>query len=100
LGCDFTKGQPARQSPVLTVPGLPHAFVIEKRSDFGTLIKSDLTEWREKMDERRQIPRKYLMVYSRVFDRETGKVLGYLSDLNLMGAMIISDDTLIEGSIL
>ena len=43
------------------------------------------------MDDRRKIPRKYLMVYSRVFDRETGKVLGYLSDMNLMGAMIISE---------
>lgn len=52
------------------------------------------------MDERRKIPRKYLMVYSRVFDRETGKVLGHLSDLNLMGAMIISDDPMIEGETL
>lgn len=51
------------------------------------------------MDDRRKIPRKYLMVYSRVFDRETGKVLGYLSDMNLMGAMIISDDPLPEGQV-
>lgn len=50
------------------------------------------------MDERRRIPRKYLMVYSRVFDRETGKILGYLSDLNLVGAMIISDDPMVEGT--
>jgi hypothetical protein len=50
------------------------------------------------MDERRKIPRKYLMVYSRVFDRVSGKILGYLSDLNLMGAMIISDDPLPEGN--
>ena len=52
----------------------------------------------KKMDDRRKIPRKYLMVYSRVFDRETGKVLGYLSDMNLMGAMIISDDPMVEGT--
>jgi hypothetical protein len=52
------------------------------------------------MNDRRQIPRKYLMVYSRVFNRDTGKVLGYLSDLNLMGAMIISDDPLQEGDVI
>jgi len=50
------------------------------------------------MDERRKIPRKYLMVYSRVFDRQTGKILGYLSDMNPMGAMIISDDPMVEGT--
>ena len=42
--------------------------------------------------ERRRIPRKYLVIYSRVFDRTTGQVLGYLSDLTNGGAMIISDD--------
>jgi hypothetical protein len=51
------------------------------------------------MDERRKIPRKYLMVYSRVFDRDSGKILGYLSDLTLTGAMIISDDPLPEGKL-
>jgi hypothetical protein len=50
------------------------------------------------MDERRKIPRKYLMVYSRVFDRQTGKILGYLSDLNPIGAMVISDDPMVEGT--
>ncbi|PKN93306.1 MAG: hypothetical protein CVU44_10465 [Chloroflexi bacterium HGW-Chloroflexi-6] len=54
----------------------------------------------KKMDERRKFPRKYLMVYSRVFDRESGKVLGYLSDMNLSGAMIISDDPMVEGVVL
>lgn len=49
------------------------------------------------MQERRRIPRKYLMVYSRVFDRRDGRVLGYLSDLNMTGAMIISDDPLVTG---
>ena len=50
------------------------------------------------MDDRRKIPRKYLMVYSRVFDRVSGKVLGYLSDMNQLGAMIISDDPMVEGT--
>jgi hypothetical protein len=44
------------------------------------------------MNERRKLDRKYLMVYSRVFDRVTGRILGYLSDLSPKGAMIISDD--------
>lgn len=48
------------------------------------------------MKERRKLDRKYLMVYSRVFDRATGKILGYLSDLSLKGAMIISDDPMSE----
>lgn len=50
------------------------------------------------MKERRTLDRKYLMVYSRVFDRSTGKILGYLSDLSPKGAMIISDDPLSENS--
>jgi hypothetical protein len=36
------------------------------------------------------------MVYSRVFDRDTGRILGYLSDLSQKGAMIISDDPMAE----
>jgi hypothetical protein len=48
------------------------------------------------MQERRHLDRKYLAVYSRVFDRATGKVLGYLSDLSQKGAMIISDDPMPE----
>ena len=43
------------------------------------------------MDERRQLERKYLIVYSRVFERNLGKMLGYLGDLSLSGAMIISE---------
>ena len=44
------------------------------------------------MDERHKTPRKYLIIYSRVFHRENGTVIGYLSDLNKLGAMLISDD--------
>jgi hypothetical protein len=52
--------------------------------------------------ERRRILRKYLVIYSRVFDRTSGQVLGYLSDLTAVGAMIISDDpmsTLVDVSL-
>lgn len=48
------------------------------------------------MQERRKISRKYLAIYSRVFDRTSGRVLGYLSDLTNGGAMIISDSTMPE----
>ena len=48
------------------------------------------------MQERRNLDRKYLAVYSRVFDRVSGRVLGYLSDLSQKGAMIISDDPMPE----
>ena len=43
------------------------------------------------MDERRKLDRKYLIVYSRVFERNLGKMLGYLGDLSLSGVMIISE---------
>jgi len=48
-------------------------------------------------DERRKLERKYLVVYSRVFDRKTGKVIGYLSDLTVKGAMIIGEHHLDTG---
>ena len=51
------------------------------------------------MQERRKITRKYLAVYSRVFDRGSGRVLGYLADLSQKGTMIISDDPLSEHDI-
>jgi hypothetical protein len=46
------------------------------------------------MNERRHLTRKYLIVYSRVFERTMGKLLGYLADLSLEGAMIISEEKL------
>ncbi len=52
------------------------------------------------MDERRQMPRKYLIIYSRVFERALGKLLGYLSDLSAEGAMIITEDAIPENSTL
>jgi len=43
------------------------------------------------MEERRKQPRKELMAYSQVFDVHEGYLIGYLGDLNLSGAMVISD---------
>ena len=46
------------------------------------------------MQDRRKLPRKDLMSYSQVFDLNKGKLIGYLGDLNLIGAMVISDEAL------
>jgi hypothetical protein len=52
------------------------------------------------MEERRKVKRKYLMFYSRVFDRNSGKLLGYLSDLTQDGAMVISEDPIETGLVM
>ena len=46
------------------------------------------------MQDRRKLPRKDLMSYSQVFDLSQGKLIGYLGDLNLIGAMVIGDESL------
>ena len=46
------------------------------------------------MQDRRKLPRKDLMSYSQVFDVAQGKLIGYLGDLNLIGAMVIGDEAL------
>ena len=46
------------------------------------------------MQDRRKLPRKDLMSYSQVFDISQGKLIGYLGDLNLIGAMVIGDEVL------
>ena len=43
------------------------------------------------MQDRRKQPRKDLMSYSQVFDVHEGYLVGYLGDLNELGAMVISD---------
>ncbi len=43
------------------------------------------------MEERRKLKRRYLMFYSRVFDTRKGVLLGYLCDLTVEGAMLISE---------
>jgi hypothetical protein len=45
------------------------------------------------MQDRRKLPRKDLMSYSQVFDLGQGKLIGYLGDLNLIGAMVIGDES-------
>jgi len=52
------------------------------------------------MDDRRKLDRKYLIVYSRVFERSLGRMLGYLGDLSLFGAMIISEQPQVVNSVL
>jgi hypothetical protein len=43
------------------------------------------------MNDRRRLARKYLIIYSRVFDRDSGRVVGNLCDLSLGGAMLITE---------
>ena len=43
------------------------------------------------MQERRKQPRTNLMSYSQVFDLYEGRLIGYLGDLNLLGAMVIGN---------
>ena len=49
------------------------------------------------MDERRKEERKKLMAFAPVFDARQGKVLGYLADLTLQGAMVIGEHDLEQG---
>lgn len=46
------------------------------------------------MPERRKYPRKNLMSYSQVFELYEGRLIGYLGDLNMLGAMVIGDQTI------
>lgn len=46
------------------------------------------------MQDRRKQPRTDLMSYSQVFDLYNGKLIGYLGDLNHLGAMVIGDEEL------
>ena len=50
------------------------------------------------MQERRKQPRKNLMSYSQVFDLTGGRLIGYLGDLNLSGAMVIGDRLMVIDS--
>jgi hypothetical protein len=43
------------------------------------------------MDERRKLKRRHIMFYARIFDRKTGKLLGYLGNITTEGIMVISD---------
>ena len=46
------------------------------------------------MQDRRRQPRKDLMSYSQVYDLSDGRLIGYLGDITLLGAMVISDHPL------
>jgi hypothetical protein len=43
------------------------------------------------MNERRKIIRRHIMCYSRVFDRRSGELLGFLNDIHRAGMNILSD---------
>jgi len=49
-------------------------------------------------DERRKLKRKYLMFYTRVFNRRTGELLGNLADLTVEGLMLIGEQPLPVGT--
>src|SRR5512145_1518375 len=57
------------------------------------IIKSSTLCAEANMQDRRKLPRKDLMSYSQVFDLVQGKLIGYLGDLNLIGAMVIGDES-------
>ena len=50
------------------------------------------------MQDRRRQPRKDLMSYSQVHNLRDGKLIGYLGDLTLLGAMVISDQFVDENT--
>ena len=50
------------------------------------------------MPDRRKTKRKYLMFYTRVFDVQTGELLGHLVDLTPQGAMLISEHAVPAGA--
>lgn len=43
------------------------------------------------MYERRKIPRKYMMYYTRIFRMPNGEFIGHLVDITKAGAMLISE---------
>ena len=46
------------------------------------------------MRDRRKLDRKYLTYFSRVVDRKTGRLVGYMADLTTGGALLIADRTI------
>ena len=47
--------------------------------------------------ERRELKRRHIMFYSRVFSRRTGEFIGYLGNLTAKGLMIICDHPIETG---
>src|SRR3989304_4478074 len=58
------------------------------------ILKSCTLLLETEMQERRKQPRRNLISYSQVFDLSEGRLLGYLADLNLLGAMVIADQAM------
>jgi hypothetical protein len=56
------------------------------------MLKSSTLTPEAAMQERRKEPRTDLMSYSQVFNLSNGKLIGYLGDLNHLGAMVIGDE--------
>ena len=50
------------------------------------------------MQERRKQQRKDLMSYSQVFELYHGKLIGYLGDITMLGAMVIGEEPFEVGS--
>jgi PilZ domain len=57
-------------------------------------INSSTLTMEADMQERRKQPRKDLMSYSQVYNLYNGQLIGYLGDINLLGAMVIGDEPL------
>jgi hypothetical protein len=51
------------------------------------------------MEERRKIRRTHIMCYSRIFDRRSGELVGFLNDITPQGMNILSDILLQSGKI-
>jgi hypothetical protein len=50
-------------------------------------------------DDRRRIKRRHIMCYSRIFDRRSGELVGFLNDIHPSGMNILSDLPLQPNSI-
>ena len=50
------------------------------------------------MRDRRTLNRKYLTYFSRVVDRKSGRLVGYMADLTTGGALLIADRALEIGT--
>lgn len=46
------------------------------------------------MEERRNLERKHLAFFTRIFDRKTGQLIGHLADLTADGMMVIGEKPL------
>lgn len=51
----------------------------------------------EERVERRRVQRRYLLFFTRIFDRLTGELVGNLADITPQGAMIIAEKPLEVG---